>query len=59
MALISFGSVRRTVVNPFSVNEIAEALKGVDIPVLVKNPVNPDLLLVDRGTGKAEPAGHP
>jgi chorismate mutase len=35
----------RTVVNPFSVNEIAEALKGVDVPVLVKNPVNPDLLL--------------
>jgi chorismate mutase len=35
----------RTVVNPFSVNEIAEALRGVDIPVLVKNPVNPDLLL--------------
>ena len=35
----------RTVVNPFSINEIAEALKGVDIPVLVKNPVNPDLLL--------------
>jgi chorismate mutase len=35
----------RTVVNPFSVNEIAEALKGVDIPVLVKNPVSPDLLL--------------
>lgn len=35
----------RTVVNPFSVNEIAESLKGVDIPVLVKNPVSPDLLL--------------
>jgi chorismate mutase len=35
----------RTVVNPFSVNEIAEALKGVDIPVMVKNPVSPDLLL--------------
>jgi chorismate mutase len=35
----------RTVVNPFSVHEIAEALKGVDIPVFVKNPVNPDLLL--------------
>jgi len=35
----------RTVVNPFSVNEIAEALRGVDVPVLVKNPVNPDLLL--------------
>jgi chorismate mutase len=35
----------RTVVNPFSINEIAEALKGVDIPVMVKNPINPDLLL--------------
>jgi chorismate mutase len=35
----------RTVVNPFSVNEIAEVLKGVDIPVMVKNPVSPDLLL--------------
>lgn len=35
----------RTVVNPFSVEEIAEALKGVDIPVLVKNPINPDLKL--------------
>lgn len=35
----------RTTVNPFSVQEIADALKGVDIPVLVKNPVNPDLAL--------------
>lgn len=35
----------RTVVNPFSVNEIAIALKGVDVQVMVKNPVNPDLLL--------------
>lgn len=33
----------RTTVNPFIVQEIADALKGVDIPVLVKNPVNPDL----------------
>ena len=33
----------RTVVNPFSVQEIGEALRGVDIPVMVKNPVNPDL----------------
>ncbi|MEO6758267.1 MAG: 3-deoxy-7-phosphoheptulonate synthase, partial [Saprospiraceae bacterium] len=33
----------RTTVNPFSVQEIADALKGVDVPVLVKNPVNPDL----------------
>lgn len=35
----------RTVVNPFSIQAIAEALKGVDIPVMVKNPVNPDLKL--------------
>ncbi len=35
----------RTSVNPFAVQEIADALKGVDIPVLVKNPVNPDLEL--------------
>ncbi len=35
----------RTVTNPFAVQEIAEALRGVDIPVLVKNPVNPDLEL--------------
>lgn len=32
----------RTTVNPFSVQEIANALKGVDKPVLVKNPINPD-----------------
>ena len=35
----------RTTVNPFSVQEVAEALKGVDIPVFVKNPVNADLSL--------------
>lgn len=35
----------RTVVNPFSVQEIAESLKGLDIPVLIKNPVNPDVKL--------------
>ncbi|MBP6386673.1 MAG: bifunctional 3-deoxy-7-phosphoheptulonate synthase/chorismate mutase type II [Pseudarcicella sp.] len=35
----------RTTVNPFNVQDIADALKGVDIPVLVKNPVNPDLAL--------------
>jgi chorismate mutase len=33
----------RTTVNPFYVQEIAEALKGVDIPVLVKNPLHPDI----------------
>lgn len=32
----------RTTVNPFAVQEIADALAGVDVPVLVKNPVSPD-----------------
>ncbi|MBO4234169.1 3-deoxy-7-phosphoheptulonate synthase [Riemerella anatipestifer] len=35
----------RSTVNPFTVQEIAVALKGTDKPVLVKNPVNPDLAL--------------
>ncbi|HPK08717.1 MAG TPA: chorismate mutase [Saprospiraceae bacterium] len=35
----------RTTVNPFAVQEIAESLIGVDIPVMVKNPVNPDIAL--------------
>ena len=35
----------RTTVNPFAVQELAEALRGVDVPVMVKNPVNPDLAL--------------
>lgn len=33
----------RTTANPFLVQEIADALYGVDIPVLVKNPVSPDI----------------
>src|SRR5688572_6677305 len=33
----------RTTVNPFSVQEVADALKGVDIPVMVNNPINSDL----------------
>lgn len=35
----------RTTVSPFNVQEIAESLRGVDIPVFIKNPVNPDLEL--------------
>jgi len=35
----------RSTANPFTVQEIADALQGVDIPVLVKNPINPDLAL--------------
>ena len=35
----------RTAANPFAMQEIADALRGVDVPVLVKNPVSPDLEL--------------
>jgi len=33
----------RTTVNPFYVQEISEALKGVDIPIFIKNPIHPEL----------------
>ena len=35
----------RTTANPFAMQELADSLKGVDIPVLIKNPVNPDIEL--------------
>ena len=35
----------RTVVNPFSVQQLADALQGTDIPVFIKNPISPDLKL--------------
>jgi chorismate mutase len=35
----------RSTANPFTVQEIAESLKGVDIPVMIKNPTNPDMKL--------------
>jgi chorismate mutase len=35
----------RTSVNPFTVQEIADALRGVDVMVMVKNPINPDIEL--------------
>lgn len=35
----------RSTANPFTVQEIADALKGIDVPVMVKNPVNPDISL--------------
>lgn len=47
----------RTTVNPFAVQEIADALKGVDVPVLVKNPVNPDLELWIGAFERLEKAG--
>jgi len=33
----------RTTANPFAIQEIAEALKGLNIPIFIKNPVNPDI----------------
>lgn len=35
----------RTTANPFAVQEIADSLEGVDIPVMIKNPINPDVEL--------------
>lgn len=47
----------RTTVNPFAVQEIADVLKGVDIPVMIKNPVNPDLDLWIGAFERLEKAG--
>ncbi len=47
----------RTTTNPFAVQEIADALKGVDVPVMVKNPVNPDLELWIGGLERIQGAG--
>lgn len=47
----------RTSANPFAMQEIADALAGVDIPVLVKNPVNPDLELWIGGMERLNNAG--
>ena len=47
----------RTVTNPFAMQEIADALRGHDIPVLVKNPVSPDLELWIGGVERIYNAG--
>lgn len=47
----------RTTANPFAMQEIADALKGHDVPVLVKNPVNPDLELWIGGLQRINNAG--
>lgn len=47
----------RTTVNPFSVQEVADALRGVDIPVLIKNPINPDLELWGGAVERIEKTG--
>jgi chorismate mutase len=47
----------RTTVNPFSVQEICDAIRGVDIPVLIKNPINPDLELWCGGIERLQKVG--
>jgi chorismate mutase len=47
----------RTTVNPFSVQEVADALRGVDVPVLIKNPINPDLELWTGGIERLQKVG--
>lgn len=47
----------RTTVNPFSVQEVADALRGVNVPVLVKNPINPDLELWTGALERVAKAG--
>ena len=47
----------RTTVNPFSVQEVADALRGIDIPVLIKNPINPDLELWTGAVERIAKAG--
>ncbi len=47
----------RTTVNPFSVQEVCDALRGTDVPVLIKNPINPDLELWSGGIERLIKAG--
>lgn len=47
----------RTTVNPFAVQEIADVLKGTNIPLMIKNPVNPDLNLWIGAFERLEKAG--
>lgn len=47
----------RTATNPFALQDMAEALQGVDIPILVKNPVNPDIELWIGGLLRLNQAG--
>lgn len=49
----------RSTVNPFTVQEITDALKGCDVTVFIKNPVNPDLDLWLGGTERLIRAGIP
>lgn len=47
----------RTTVNPFSVQDVADAMRGVDVPVLIKNPIHPDLELWSGAIERLQKAG--
>lgn len=47
----------RTTVNPFSVQEIADSLRNANIPVLIKNPMNPDIELWQGAVQRLQAVG--
>ena len=47
----------RTTANPFSIQELSDALLGVDVPVLIKNPINPDIELWQGAVERISKAG--
>lgn len=47
----------RSSANPFAMQEIADVLKGMDLPVLVKNPINPDVDLWQGAIERLQKAG--
>lgn len=47
----------RTTVNPFSIQELSDALLGVNVPVLIKNPINPDIELWQGAVERISKAG--
>jgi len=47
----------RTTVNPFSVQDVADALRGSNVPILIKNPINPDLELWTGAVERVAKAG--
>lgn len=47
----------RTTVNPFQIQQLADALKGITIPLMIKNPVTPDIELWEGAIQRFERAG--
>lgn len=47
----------RTTVSPFSVQDIADALRGVDVPIFIKNPMNPDIELWQGAVQRLQAVG--